>query len=151
MHCSLALEIQTHRALHVVWNNWKMELCKNVFWSTVEFAGCLLFASKFFNCLNTTFITTVPFFWQFVFFFPDSKHVGYKNRCSTCDHRTLAEFQTKNLADLQLKYYRAAQAGISICCLYTLCFEISVSLLTCSKITTYCSPKPQFEVHLNWI
>lgn len=54
-------------------------------------------------------------------------HVGNKNSHSTCDHQTLAEFQTKNLADLQIKYYRAAQAGINICCLYTLCFEISIA------------------------
>lgn len=54
-------------------------------------------------------------------------HVGYKNSHSTCDPQTSAEFQTKNLADLQIKYYRAAQAGISICCLHTLCFEISIA------------------------
>lgn len=54
-------------------------------------------------------------------------HVGYKNSHCTCDHQISVEFQTKNLADLQIKYYWAAQAGISICCLHTLCFEISIA------------------------
>lgn len=67
MDRSLELEIQTHRAQWVVWNNWEVELCKKISWSNMEFAGCLLFAFTFFNCLNTTFITKVPFTWQFVF------------------------------------------------------------------------------------
>lgn len=76
-------------------------------------------------------------------------HVGHKNSHSTCDHQTSAEFQTKNLADLQIKYYRAAQALVFVA--YTVCALKSLLLLTCSKITNCCSPKTKFEVHLNGI
>lgn len=37
----------THRAWHIVWNNWKMELCKTAFCSNVEFALYSLPSSSF--------------------------------------------------------------------------------------------------------